>query len=229
MWAVATPYMRNSDFELQDDKLIIYDGDAYIYNSKTGEFLGLDSEEKLLLDYGSGNECPEKYEENQFYFDTHQVYQADSNGELQTIVLRPWWHWLFDFEVCMCITLLGAMGIGALLFVERANSYIKVKNTVQFKNHKAKVIKNYYKVTSIVQLSYAFLNIIFGFFGGILCIGIAPLAIHLIVSSVITENMAAKIPLDNDEKAVMQFWLLVKILSFVIAFFSVIIVVAIAE
>ena len=30
LWCVATPYMRNSFFELQDNKLIIYDGDAYI-------------------------------------------------------------------------------------------------------------------------------------------------------------------------------------------------------
>ena len=33
LWCVATPYMRNSYFELQDDKLIICDGDAYIYDS----------------------------------------------------------------------------------------------------------------------------------------------------------------------------------------------------
>ena len=51
LWCVATPYMRNSCFELQDDKLIIYDGDVYIYHSKDGSFLGIENEENLDLDY----------------------------------------------------------------------------------------------------------------------------------------------------------------------------------
>ena len=51
LWCVATPYMRNSYFELQDDKLIIYDGDAYIYDSQNGSFLGIENEENLNLNY----------------------------------------------------------------------------------------------------------------------------------------------------------------------------------
>ena len=35
LWCVSTPYLRNSYFILQDDKLIICDGDAYIYNVET--------------------------------------------------------------------------------------------------------------------------------------------------------------------------------------------------
>ena len=51
LWCVATPYMRNSYFELLDGKLIIYDGDAYIYDSQNGAFLGMENEETLDVNY----------------------------------------------------------------------------------------------------------------------------------------------------------------------------------
>ena len=89
LWCVATPYMRNSYFELQDDKLIIYDGDAYIYDSKNGSFLGVENEENLNLNYDWENEYNEKYIEGDFYFDNFQVYKVLADGTLEVIVNRP--------------------------------------------------------------------------------------------------------------------------------------------
>lgn len=230
LWTVATPYIRNSYFELQDDKLIIYGtgNEAYIYNSKTGEFIGLETEENLTLDYDWKKNQTENFEENNFYFDTYQVYMADSNGDLHTVVSRPWWHRLFNFGFCWSISFAGAMGIGSVIFIQKKKAYKKIKNKVQFKNRKAKTIKNYYLVTSIVHLLFAISDIIFGFFGGVLCIGIVPIAIHFIISNVILSNMMDRFSLNNDEKTVLDFSSFIALVTFLIAFISVVIAIVIA-
>ena len=137
LWAVATPYLRNSDFELVDDKLIIYDGDAYIYNSETGEFLGLDNEENLELSYNWQNEPATQYKEGDFLFDAFQVYRVAADGTIEAIVSRPWWHNLFNYSLGLGIAFIGAAGIGISIFSEKMRDYKSVKNSVVFKNKKA--------------------------------------------------------------------------------------------
>ncbi|MDD6479326.1 MAG: hypothetical protein PUF48_05920, partial [Oscillospiraceae bacterium] len=86
LWCVATPYMRNSYFELQDDKLIIYGGDAYIYNSQNGSFLGIENEENLNLNYDWEQKYDDQFKKGSFYFDSFQGYTAKADGTLTTIV-----------------------------------------------------------------------------------------------------------------------------------------------
>lgn len=131
LWAVATPYLRNSYFELQDNKLIIYDNNAYIYNSKNGEFLGIENEENLDLNYDWEKEQTDEFKDGEFYFDSYQVYRADSNGTLNIIVSRPWWHWIFNFAVSWLISFVGALGIGITVFIEKKRSYNSVKKRVK--------------------------------------------------------------------------------------------------
>jgi hypothetical protein len=164
LWCVATPYMRNSYFELQDDKLIICDGDAYIYDSQNGSFCGFENEENLDLDYNWETKYDDQFTEGNFYFDSFQVYRASADGTLAVIVSRPWWHHIFDYPLCLGIALLGAIGIGASIFLEKKKDYNEVKKTVVFQNHKAKIIKNYFKATTIVHAVYTTLNIICSFF-----------------------------------------------------------------
>lgn len=228
LWAVATPYIRNSYFELQDNKLIIYDDDAYIYNSKSGEFLGIESAEDLDLNYNWEHEQTDDFKDGEFYFDSYQVYRADSNGTLNIVVSRPWWHWIFNFEVALLIAFAGAIGSGITVFIEKTRCYNSVKKEVKLKNRKARIIKNYFKVTSIIQLVYALLDVFFGFFGGFLCIGIMPLAIHFIVSNWILCNMNDNLPVNKKEGAVIDYWKFVELVTFVIAFISVIIAAGIA-
>lgn len=228
LWAVATPYLRNSYFELQDDKLIIYGDNAYIYNSENGEFLGIEKEEDLDLNYDWENEQTGEFRDGEFYFDSYQVYKADSNGTLHAVVFRPWWHWIFNFGVSLCISFAGAFGIGITVFIEKKRSYSNVKKKVKFKNRKAKTITNYFRVTSIIQLVYAFLDVFFGFFGGILCIGIIPIAIHFIVSNWILWNMLDNISVNQEEKTVVDYWKAFETITFIIAFVSVIIAAGIA-
>lgn len=89
LWAVATPYLRNSYFTLQNDNLIIYQGDAYIYSAVDGTFRGLEDEESLNLDHDQEIEQTGDFQSGEFYFDSYQVYTADTEGNLQVIVSRP--------------------------------------------------------------------------------------------------------------------------------------------
>ena len=228
LWCVATPYMRNSYFELQDNKLIIYDGDAYIYDSLNGSFLGLENEENLDLDYNREHEYDNQFTEGNFYFDSFQVYRASADGTLDVIVSRPWWHHIFDYPLCLGIAFLGAIGIGVSIFLEKKKDYNAVKKTVVFENHKAKFIKNYFKATTITHAVYTALNIICAFFTAWLIIGIIPLALHMIISSIILWNMKDRLSCKTEEMQVIDFWGTTEIGSFVIAFISVIIASSIA-
>ena len=228
LWCVATPYMRNSFFELQDNKLIIYDGDAYIYDSQNGSFLGLENEEKLNLTYDWETEYDYQFAEGDFYFDNFQVYKASADGTLDVIVSRPWWHHIFDYSLCLGIAFLGAIGIGISIFLEKKKDYNAVKKTVVFENRKAKIIKDYFRITTIVHSAYFALNIICAFFTAWLIIGIIPLALHMIISSIILHNMKDHLSCESDEMKTIDFWQVSEIGSFIIAFLSVIIASAIA-
>ena len=229
LWCVATPYMRNSYFELQDDKLIIYDGDAYIYNSQNGSFCGYENEENLDLDYNWEKEYVDQFTEGNFYFDSFQVYKANADGTLTTIVSRPWWHHIFDYSLCLGIGFLGAIGIGISAFLEEKKDYNAVKKTVVFKNRKARIIKDYFKITTIIHLTYFALNIICAFFTDWLIIGIIQLALHMIISNIILWNMKDRLSCKSEEMQVIDFWATTEFGSFVIAFISVIIASSIAD
>lgn len=224
LWAVATPEIRNSYFELQDDKLLIYGhDDAYIYNSKNGEFLGIENADDLNLNYYWQNE-----QAGEFSFDFYQVYRASPDGTLNIVVSRPWWHWIFNSAVPFILIFSAFFVTGAILFIEKRKAYNSVKNKVTFRAPKSKTIVNYSKVTSIIHLVYTFLNIVFGFFGGILCIGIIPIAIHFIVSGVILSRMSKKIHVSKEEETVIDYWNAFALDTFIIVFFSVITVAVIA-
>ncbi|MGN0492665.1 MAG: hypothetical protein ACI4F7_03370 [Acutalibacteraceae bacterium] len=229
LWAVATPYIRNSYFELQDGKLIIYGDGAYIYSAENGEFLKFEDEEKLNLSYIWQKEGVNELSESGFYFDDHQVYKADSKGELITIVSRPWWHKIFDFEFGFFIALIGAAGIGATVFLGKRRDYKSANNKASFKNRKVRVIKKYLIITSVIQLIYAVCDIIAGFFGGFLCIGIIPVALHFIISNVVIWNMLDRLSVKKETVQVLDYWKTVEISTFIAAFVSVILAVGIAE
>ena len=162
------------------------------------------------------------------YFDNFQVYTATADGTLKTIVSRPWWHHLFSYGLCLSIAFIGAMGIGICILSEKAMDYVSVKKTVVFENQKAKRIKNYFKVTTFVHLIYTVLNIGLAFFTGVLIIGIMPLGIHMIVSNWILWNKKDRLRCKEDETHVVEFWGILEIASFVMAFLSVIVASAIA-
>ena len=120
LWAVSTPYLRNVYFELQEKRLIIHNYiDAYIYNSTDGRFVECVDAEDLQLEDELETEKTDKFQEDEFYFDTYQVYKAHSDGSLETLIARPWWYWCFNFFVCWCVAFINAIGVGVIIFINK--------------------------------------------------------------------------------------------------------------
>lgn len=228
LWAVSTPRLRNVYFELSDGQLLIYNlDDAYIYGASNGDFVAKKSSEDLDLQYNWQKESTEVFEAGAFYFDTYQVYRAVEGGELITLVSRPWWYRIFNFGLCWCVSFVSGIGFCVSVFLERRKDYRKTKEAP--KGPKAKTIIRYFQVTSAVHIAYALLDIIFGiFFDGILCIGIVPLALHIIISSIVIYNILDRLALKEAEEKAVNYWRFVELGTFVIAFLSVIVAVMLA-
>lgn len=228
LWCVATPYMRNSGFELQDGKLIIYDGDAYIYDSEDGSFLGIEKEENLELSYHWQKEPVARYEEGSFCFGSFQVYKALADGTLEVVVSRPWWHFIFHHWFGFGISGIGALGMCISIFVEKRGYYRAVKKSVVLQSKKTRFLNSYFKITTFVHLIYTALNILCAFVTDWLIIGIIPLAFHMIVSSFVLWGIKSRLSCVPEEMYVIDFWGASEIGSFILAFISVIIASGIA-
>lgn len=233
LWAVATPYLRNSEFELLDDKLVIYDWDAYLYDAATGEFIGLEKEENLLLEHNWEEQPEEEPVPGDFCYNAYEVVRVNEDGSLHAIVSRPFWHLVFNPAVGFCIALSGAFGLGVVVFLHNKQGFDDVrkkngKKKFRFTSRKAEIFSRYLKVTSIVQAVYAVLDVIFGFFGGFLCIGILPIALHFIVSCIVIWNQTERMSLNRDEEAVLNYRKTAELATFLAAFFSVIVATMIA-
>lgn len=231
LWAVSTPYLRNAFFEPSDGRLIIYNhSDTYIYNSANGAFIEKTASDELDLEYDRENEYTGEHEVGGIYFDTYQVYKLEDENVFTTIVSRPWWHWVFNFGACWCVSFVGAVGIGITIFIGNRREYLKVTKNLRtsqyinaIENRKVRVILKYLRITSDVQIAYIILNILCGiFFEGVLCIGIVPLAIHFIISNIVIWNIADYINVTEKEQTALDYWKAYELGTFIVAFLSVI-------
>lgn len=239
LWAVSTPYLRNVYFELSSGQLVIYGNSdiAYIYNAENGNFIRKDNVDNLDLkydwEYKFTPEYADGFEEGEIYYDTYQVYAADGDGNLNVIVSRPWWYWIFNFAVDWCVSFIGAIVFGIIFIVE---SFRKYKSTVKNKNEKAALrnkkavfIVKYDKIKTVIHFAYTASDILCGLFlGGILCIGIIPIGIHFIISNIIIFNISDNLNVSVDERTIVDYWTTLDFASFVVAFISVFIAVALA-
>lgn len=221
LWAVSTPYLRNAYFELRDGRLIIYNDDAYIYDSFDGTFIDRVSAGELELEYSFEAVSTDEFTEGEFYFDSYQVYRADAAGELSTVIARPWWHWCFNFGICTVAAFLDGIVLLLSFIPEKKRAFRKPK-PFKSANNSQNFIFNYFRITSVVHIVYAILDIISGFFGGILCPVIIPLGIHYIISCIILSNKLDRGRTSEEERAAVDFWRLISLVTFIAAFASVI-------
>ena len=229
LWCVATPYIRNSNFELQEEKLIIYGDGAYIYNSKDGTFLGLENEENLDLGYDyEDTVIQETYTKKTFKHDMFNVYEVSENDTMKEIISRPVWHQILNPFIGFMLAFIGAVFFGISLYSEKHRDYQSVKKEVVFTNKPAKFIKNYFNITTYIHLGYTLLNIVFAFFTDWMIIGIIPITIHMILSSIVLYNIKDHMSVSTQEMYVIDFWSASEIASYIIAFLSVIVASAIA-
>lgn len=223
LWAVSTPYLRNAYFELQNGRLIIYNEEAYVYNSSDGTFIERVSAEKLGLEYGFESDSADNFREGEFYFDSYQVYRANSAGKLETVIFRPWWYWCFNSGVCVGIAFLGIIAFLLTFIPEKIKDVRELKN-FEPSNDEQKLIFDYFRITSAVHIVYAVLNVFSVFFGGILCILLFPLGIHFVISGIILTLKFEKVRATKEERSALEFWRIADFITFIGAFASVFIV-----
>ena len=227
LWAVSAPYLRNVYFTIRDEKLIIYNGDAYVYDAADGSFLELSDVDTLGLSHDTEEETTGEFEAGTFYYDAYQVYRGTANGEVETIVSRPWWYILTNFVLCWCIAFACAMGFLALRFFDKISAWWSVRREVQFDCKKARVILAYLCTTSVLQILFAAAVIIAAIYHLDISIGLMAVGIHFIVSNWVIWNSLDRIDADKDQQKVLRFWKAFEFATFVAAFFSIIVAQAI--
>lgn len=223
LWAVSTPYLRNVYFTIRDEKLIIYNGDAYVYDAADGNFLELSDIDTLGLSHDTEGETTGEFEAGAFYYDAYQVYRGTANGEVKTIVSRPWWYILTNFVVCWCIAFACALGFLALRFFDKIRAWWSVRREVQFDSKKARVILAYLRTTSVLHILFAAAVIIAAIYHLDISIGLMAVGIHFIVSNWVIWNILDRIDADADQQKVLRFWKAFEFATFVAAFFSVVV------
>ena len=210
LWCVGIDTSRGLSCAIDDDKLIISSqGYGYIYDAKNGTFLAETNDEDLLYKYDEKSE--EILVKNKISFDSTQVYKEDLNGILETIVSRPKWYKIFDVKLFGVCAIFGAIGIGLGYLMIMYYGYLESKDKAEFRNKKAKIIKNYFKATSILQIVSAILIAVFQGIFALLLIVIVP---HFIISNIVLYNIMDKLPVSDEEEIVLHFWKTVNIITF---------------
>ena len=223
LWAVSTPYLRNVYFAIWDEKLIIYNGDAYVYDAADGSFLELSDIDTLGLNHDTEGEITGEFEAGTFYYDTYQIYRGTANGDVETIISRPWWYMLTNFVACWCIAFTCAMGFLALRFFDKVSAWWSVRKQVRFESKTARVVLAYLRTTSVSQLLFAVGVNIAAIYHLDFSLGLMVVGIHFIVSNWVIWNILDHIDADKDQQKVLRFWKAFEFATFIAAFFSVVV------
>lgn len=223
IWAVSTPYLRNCDFILTNDTLIISGTESYVYNCHNGEFIRKTNKDDLNME-------DSKYDDNtelmpgDLVYDAYNVYKYIGGDEYEEIIRRPGWHWLFYYPIDLLISFCAAIIGGVMFLIEKIREYNKEIKHQTVTNKKVKFIINYYKIFSSIQILYSIVGLLLGFKYKEIIVGIIPLSFHFIISNIILYNIQDWINNKHDvlidEKDKMSFWKYINLVTMVIAFIT---------
>ena len=124
IWAVSTPYLRNCDFILTNETLIISGKESYVYNCHNGEFIRKTNKDDLNME-------DSKYDDNtelmpgDLVYDAYNVYKYLGVDEYEAIIRRPGWHWIFWFPIDYLISFCAAFIVGVMFLIEKIREYHK--------------------------------------------------------------------------------------------------------
>lgn len=134
LWAVSTPYLRHSYFDLDTDRLYIYGaGEAYLYDSKTGAFLEKGESDAYSLSFDPQEDTSVQGEPvpGKVYYDRNEVYKINPDGSRKTIVAGEWWYLFFNVFMWWLVGFLGGLGKGALLLLDKIRPGIRLKKAAK--------------------------------------------------------------------------------------------------
>lgn len=251
LWSVGTPWMRNSEFELLNGELVIFQDDAYRYDAVDGSFLGMARAEELPVAHSTWDtQTADGRRAGPFLFDANEVFREGENGERTAVVSRPWWHCLFISAMWLLLAFLAAIGLGISLLLEKrreakATAALRreegqnvrrdtearqapSEKRLVFQSTEARFLRNYYRAASFVQIGFVIVNIVAAFFVDWMNAGLFVLAVHFIVSCWVLSNKKDRLVCDSAERAQVEQWSAFFWASFVLAVFSVLPAAAIA-
>ena len=202
LWAVATPYIRNTDFILREGNLILYgNGDAYIYRSADGVFVEYRPTDELELPRSQMDQCPEGIK-----FSSYRVWRVLENGEEQVLVSRPWWHRIFDFMVNWCICMACGAGMGILALLEKARAWKNVKDDLSFSTKRARRLHSYYRCGAWTLLVVTALEFLLAVLGVCPIFVLFPVTGCFIISGIIVDSILDRTSLSEEERSAVMFW-----------------------
>ena len=223
IWAVSTPYLRNCDFILTNDTLIISGTESYVYNCHNGEFIRKTNKDDLNME-------DSKYDDNtelmpgDLVYDVYNVHKYLGRDEYEAIIRRPGWYWLFCYPIDILISFCAAIIGGVMFLIERIREYHKEIKHQTVTNKKVKFIINYYKIFSSIQILYSIVGLLLGFKYKEIIVGLIPLSFHFIISNIILYNIQDSINNNHDVlidgKDKMSFWKYINVVTMVIAFIT---------
>ena len=175
LWAVSTPYLRNSTFQLLDGTLAIRNyTDAYLYSATDGTFLAHCDADTVL-------KSSEASESGEFCFSDYQVFRQLPDGALIPVVTRPLWYWLTNFIVCWCVSFVAALGIGLILLLDKRKAWNAAKNRAVIPDGEVRFILRYIQATTAFQALFSVAALISSFFGHGIIFVLFPVIGHFIV------------------------------------------------
>lgn len=202
LWAVATPYIRNTDFILREGMLILYgNSDAYVYRAADGAFLEFRETDILELPHSQTDQCPEG-----IAFSSYRVWRNLESGEEQVLVARPWWHRIFDFLLNWSICMACGAGMGILALLEKAREWQKVKDDLQFSTKRSGRLHRYYRCGAWTLLLVTVLEFLLAVLGVCPIFVLFPVTGCFIISSIIVDSILDRTSLSEEERSAIMFW-----------------------
>ncbi|MBR2461275.1 MAG: hypothetical protein IKB34_08630 [Clostridia bacterium] len=218
LWAVSAPFMRTASFMLMDEKLIIYNAEAFVYNVTNGEFIEVTPTKEIKfpdVDDTSSENKEETPRPGDVVFDWYTVSILDSNSTPNTIYSTPKWYWIFNFYLGFTVSAIGSLGISSVSLFEKTKAWLNIRGNGKITHREAKKYLLYIRVTSAIQLLCAIVNIFIGS-----TIAVTILTVHFVVAGVIMYNLIENLSCTEYEYRLMDFWKAVGIATFILAFLT---------
>lgn len=232
LWAVSAPREEYSKgvtyFYLDSGRLIIErEGDVYVYNAPTGEFIEKTYIEKFGIEGWRDTydvyhtEDLEKLNKAGFSFNSYNVFAIDVNGNpTDYIVENPDWYILTNDNWGFAIALIGVIGIFLISVFGTLKKLKKLPIDDKAIGKKARITATYLKILFSFLVAFSISDIFLSLFGlANISIAIFPIALVFVLSLVVGDILVKRF--NENEKNLCGIWRGYCLLTFFITIISV--------
>ncbi len=227
LWAVSIPFAKDyrgiTYFYIDNGNFIIDREDTYVYNALSGEFIEKTYAEKMgVLDKRDNwekdhNEDEETAASLGCFFDSHNVYKADSSGKIVNyIVKKPLLYFVANENIGFVTAFISAAVLCAVTIINRFKLLKKIPLNKNEIGKTAKAFSIYLKITFSCMVVYSVFNLTLSFFNvSFLLMGIFPVTLIFILTLILSDNLFKRF---NDyEQKECGMWKIYNILIYITA------------